>query len=137
MCAAERLSRRSQAHLERIAPKPAPKSLRRAAPPRSPWPRSLALNRATTYDGTSLSASYVRVIEKWRLEAGLKYYGQKDANDLKLTRWTPSANAGYRWADHLTFEGEAGAEYSKLKGPMQTEDTKRHYFNVGFRWDFY
>jgi len=98
---------------------------------------SLALNRATTYDGTSLSASYVRVIEKWRLEAGLKYYGQKDANDLKLTRWTPSAKAGYRWADHLTFEGEAGAEYSKLKGPMQTEDTKRHYFNVGFRWDFY
>jgi hypothetical protein len=98
---------------------------------------SLALNRAETFDGTSISASYVRVIEKWRLEAGLKYYGQKDVNDLRLRRWTPNAKAGYRWADHLTFEGEAGAEYTRQEGPTQSEDTKRHYFNVGFRWDFH
>lgn len=98
---------------------------------------SLSINRAETFDGTSVSASYVRVIEKWRLEAGLKYYGQKDANDLELRRWTPNAKAGYRWAEHLTFEGEAGAEYTQVKGPTQTEDTRRHYFNVGFRWDFH
>ena len=98
---------------------------------------SLSLNRAETFDGTSASVSYVRVIERWRLEAGLKYYGQTDLNDLRLTRWTPNAKAGYRWGEHLTFEGEAGAEISRLRGPTQSEDSRRHYFNIGFRWDFH
>jgi tetratricopeptide (TPR) repeat protein len=98
---------------------------------------SLALNRAASFDGTSASASYVRVIERWRLEAGLKYYEQKDTNDLQLRRWTPNAKVGYRWGEHLTFEGEAGAEFTTLRGPTQSEDTRRHYFNLGVRWDFF
>lgn len=98
---------------------------------------SLSLNRGKTFDGTTSSLSYVRVIDRWRLEGGLRYYGQTDLLDVRLRRWTPSVRAGYRWREQLTLEGEAGAELTRVDGPMQTENTRRHYFNIGFRWDFY
>ncbi len=98
---------------------------------------SLSLNRGRAFDGFSSSLAYVRVVDRWRLEGNLKYYDQTDLNDSHLRRWTPSARAGYRWGEHLTFEGEAGAEFTRTSGPVQTEETRRHYFNLGVRWDFY
>ena len=98
---------------------------------------SLSVNRSRPFDGTSLSLAYVRVIDRLRLEGNLKYYDQTDMNDIHLKRWTPSAKAAYRFGESLSFEGEAGAEFTKTRGPVSTEDTRRHYFNVGVRWDFY
>ena len=98
---------------------------------------SVSLNRGRVFDGFTGSLTYLRVIDRWRVEGNLKYYAQTDRNDIELRRWTPSARAGYRWGEHLTFEGEAGAEFTRTSGPAQTEDTRRHYFNLGVRWDFY
>ncbi|MGE0356948.1 MAG: tol-pal system YbgF family protein [Burkholderiales bacterium] len=98
---------------------------------------SASLNRGRQFDGFTGSLAYVRVIDRWRLEAGLRYYDQTDLNDVQLRRWTPNARVGYRWRDTVTFEGEAGAEFTRTEGPLQSEDTRRHYFNVGVRWDFY
>lgn len=98
---------------------------------------SLSANRSRIFDGYSGSLAYVRVIDRWRLEGNLKYYGQTDLNGVHLRRWTPSAKAGYRWGETLTFEGEAGAEITRANGAESREDTSRHYFNVGFRWDFF
>ena len=98
---------------------------------------SLSLNRGKLFDGESASLSYVRVVDRWRLEGTLKYYDQTDTTGIHLRRWTPSARAGYRVGEHLTFEGEAGAEISRSSSPVTSEDTRRHYFNLGFRWDFF
>ena len=98
---------------------------------------SLSVNRSMPFDGTNVSLSYVRVIDRWRLEGNIKYYGQVDMNDVHLSRWTPSVKAGYRWRDHFFIEGEAGGEFTRTTGPLQSDDTRRHYFNLGLRWDFY
>lgn len=98
---------------------------------------SLSLNRGRVFDGFTGSLTYLRVIDHWRLEGNVKYYEQTDLNDTHLRRWTPSARVGYRWGEHFTFEGEAGAEFTRTSGVVQTEETRRHYFNLGVRWDFY
>lgn len=98
---------------------------------------SISLNRGKLFDGESATLSYVRVIDRWRLEGTLKYYDQSDTLGVHLRRWTPSARAGYRLGEHLSFEGEAGAEISRSSAPSSSEETRRHFFNVGFRWDFY
>ena len=98
---------------------------------------SASVNRSRPFDGSNLSLSYVRVWDRWRLEGNLKYYDQDDANGIHLRRWTPSAKAAYRLGESITFEGEAGAELTQSSGPASSEDTRRHFLNVGFRWDFY
>ncbi len=98
---------------------------------------SVSLNRGEIFDGYTTSLSYVRVIDRWRLEGSLRFYDQTDFNSVHLRRWTPGLKVGYRLREQFTLEGEAGAEFTRTDGPAQTEDTRRHYFNLGFRWDFY
>lgn len=94
--------------------------------------------RGKTYDGESVQLSHVLLLgEKWRVESTLKYYHQVDAMDNTLARISPSVRLSYRMFERLSIEGEAGAERSNTNGPLQSDKTRRSYYNLGMRYDFF
>lgn len=105
--------------------------------------RDLALARLSyldneSYQGLALTLSHrSRLGERWTLEPGLRWYQQDDSvEQADLQRLTPSLRLGYQIGKSVTLEAEAMFEKTSISGPVQTEDTTRNFYFLGYRWDF-
>jgi hypothetical protein len=99
---------------------------------------NLSLIQAPTYAGQALSLGYVLPFwEKWRLDANLRYYTQKDDSGDKQDRVSPSLKLAYQWRNSLYLEGEVGREVSNSSGPTRNDRTRRDYMYMGVRLDLH
>lgn len=98
---------------------------------------SFSYLKGRTFTGQSYSLSNRSVLrDKWTLEPALRYYQQKDNQDISIKRLTPSVRLSYQWKTNITLETEAGVEKSKTESPTQQDDTIRKYYSLGYRWDY-
>lgn len=89
------------------------------------------------YDGWLYSLNNRSPIgERWSVEPSFQYYTQKDVFGLKLERWTPGLRVSYRILERVALESEFTWENSKTTGPSSSDETKRNFYYVGYRWDF-
>jgi hypothetical protein len=89
-----------------------------------------------TFRGQSLGGNFVHQIgDAWRFDLNLRYYQQKDDQDQKQVRISPSLRIGYRWEQLASIEAEAGQEIVRIDGPTLIERDKRTYFYMGYRLD--
>jgi hypothetical protein len=88
-----------------------------------------------TYRGQALGANYVFIYrDNWRLDGGLRYYGQRNDQSEKQVRLTPTFKVAYTWK-FVTLEAEIGSENVRIDGPERVERSRRNYFFVGYRAD--
>jgi hypothetical protein len=92
--------------------------------------------RGSLLNGTSLGITERLQFARWVFEPSLRYYRQRDVNDVRITRWAPSVKLGYRAHERLTLEAEATLERTHTVGPAVDDDTNRRFYFVGYRWDF-
>ncbi len=85
--------------------------------------------------GQSYNASYVIPYKAWRFDVIMRYYTQKDTQDQKQERISPTFKAIYRFRNSVSFELEAGNENVDEKGPLRETHSRRRYFFGGYRWD--
>lgn len=89
-----------------------------------------------TYNGQALGGNFVfQPNDAWRFDFNLRYYQQKDNQDEKQVRLSPSLRFGYRWEQMVSIEAEFGQEEVKIDGPTRIERDKRTYFYTGYRID--
>ena len=86
--------------------------------------------------GQSYNASYVIPYKAWRFDVIMRYYTQKDTQDQKQERISPTLKLSYRFRNSVSFELEAGNENVDEKGPLREQHSRRRYFFGGYRWDF-
>ena len=91
---------------------------------------------APTYHGLALNVTYVLPLERWRLDATLAYYIQRDDQSQRQTRATPSLRAVYRIGKSVYVELQSGTELFDETGPLRELHTRRWYTYGGYRWDF-
>jgi len=98
---------------------------------------SLSFLSSDTYDGESIAFNNRTLLQDiWTIDLSLRYYQQKDNLGTNLTRLTPIVRLGYRWRDKITFELEAGLEKGETTSSVQSEDSTRNFYSLGYRWDF-
>lgn len=91
--------------------------------------------KGATYNGQALGGNYVYLYnDAWRFDLALRYYTQKDNQDQKQDRISPSFKIGYRW-EPVTLEAEIGAENVTIDGPLSSERSNRRYLFLGYRLD--
>jgi hypothetical protein len=91
---------------------------------------------APTQNGYQLAYNNLSSIgERWTVEPSLRYYTQKDTQDVKLDRWTPGLRLTYRLRDNVTLETELNWEISRTVGPTSRDDVSRGFFYIGYRWN--
>ena len=78
----------------------------------------------------------IQFAEKWIFEPSLRYFRQKDNNDVTLTRTTPGFKLSYRLFERVQLESEVTFEKSRTVSPTIDDETTRRFFFVGYRWDF-
>jgi tetratricopeptide (TPR) repeat protein len=89
-----------------------------------------------TFDGYLLSYNNLSLIQgRWTVEPSLRYYTQRDTQDVKLDRWTPGLRLSYRVGDNVTLESEFNWEQTRTVGPASRDDTRRGFYYVGYRWN--
>ena len=98
---------------------------------------STSYAHAQTYGAQSLSFTQVQTFrDKLRMDVSLQFYNQKDYLDVRQTRFTPSVKLGYRFTESVSLDGEGGIENTRTTSPTNTEQVKRTYFYLSYRWDF-
>jgi hypothetical protein len=91
---------------------------------------------APTQSGYQLAYNNLSLIAaRWTVEPSLRYYTQKDTQDVKLDRWTPGLRLTYRLRDNVALESEFMWEKSRTVGPTSQDDVSRGFFYIGYRWD--
>lgn len=91
---------------------------------------------APTQDGYQLAYNNLSLIAaRWTVEPSLRYYSQKDTQDVKLDRWTPALRLTYRVRDNVALESEFAWEKTRTVGPTSRDDASREFFYIGYRWD--
>ena len=103
--------------------------------------RDIFVANVALLDGKLISAQlftldYRIVSDLFTVEPMLKFYRQKDDQDVKLTRWTPGVKLTYQVRDRFALEAEYDFEHSHSVGPVIDEILKRSFWYVGYRWDF-
>jgi hypothetical protein len=74
--------------------------------------------------------------ERWRLGPRLRIDRRElDTDSSTSTTYAPALRAELR-GKHLTLEAEGGAEFGSRDAGTATQDSSRHYFSVGYRYDF-
>jgi len=92
---------------------------------------------APTQNGYQLAYNNLSLVAaRWTVEPSLRYYTQKDNQDVKLHRWTPGLRLTYRVRDNVALESEFNWEKTKTVGPTSQDTATRGFFYVGYRWDF-
>jgi tetratricopeptide (TPR) repeat protein len=97
---------------------------------------SVGLIDAADYQGTLVLLSNSTTWNNWRFEPALRYYEQTDDLGGSLTRLNPNVRLTYRFRDSVSFEAEAGYEQSNTDTMFATDETRREYFSLGYRWNF-
>lgn len=93
--------------------------------------------QSTRFSGHALSATHTWPIsDRWRLDTALNWYSQKDNIETTLRRLAPTLRVSYRVRDSITLEAQAGTEISRNESVTVADKAKRHFFYVGYRWDF-
>jgi len=91
---------------------------------------------APTQNGYQLAYNNLSLIAaRWTVEPSLRYYTQKDTQDVKLDRWTPGLRLTYRLRDNVALESEFTWEKTRTVGPASRDDASRGFFYIGYRWD--
>lgn len=92
------------------------------------------INDALLYSLTSRTP----IGERWSLDVVMIYYSGETNTNATTDRFSPTLRVGYRWRDNIAFEAELGVEKTKTDNPVAqtTEESKRNYFSLGYRWDF-
>lgn len=70
------------------------------------------------------------------VEPALKYYHQTDNTGTRLTRYTPGVRVIYQLRERFSLEAEYDFEHTRTSGDMLGSTESRHFFYVGWRWDF-
>jgi hypothetical protein len=91
---------------------------------------------APTQQGYQLAYNLSLFQGRWTVEPSLRYYSQKDTQDVKLDRWTPGLRLTYRVRENVALESEFNWEKTRTVGPASRDDTSRGFFYIGYRWDF-
>jgi len=90
-----------------------------------------------TYKGQSFYVySHGMLTEKWSMDASLQLYRQETDLGTTMSRIMPSLRSSYQMRQQLSFEVEAGIELSHSESSLESSETKRQFFSLGFRWDF-
>ena len=98
---------------------------------------SLSYLTSDNYDGSSVGLNNrTLLLDRWTLDASLRYYTQQDMLGTNLTRLTPILRVGYRWRQSLTFELEYGVEKTTTESGSTTDEASSQFFMLGYRWDF-
>lgn len=98
---------------------------------------SFSLIEGPTFTGKSYGInSIVTLREKWRIETALRLFSQKDNLGTTQKRISPTLRLSYKLRDSISLEGEAGLEDSTTENSTSTDKSKRHYYSIGYRWDF-
>lgn len=98
---------------------------------------SASFTNAQAYKGRSLAFTQVETFrQNWRVDMTLQYYNQNDNFGIHQTKFTPNIKVSYHLNDSVSFEGEGGIENTRTDSATQSENTRRKYFYVGYRWDF-
>ncbi|HKI65104.1 MAG TPA: hypothetical protein VKA16_10830 [Burkholderiales bacterium] len=92
---------------------------------------------APTYNGVAANVTYVLPLSKWRLDATVVYYVQRDDQSQRQTRVSPSLRMVYSWSRGVHFELQTGTERFDETGPLRELHTVRWYTYAGYRWDFF
>lgn len=98
-----------------------------------------SLIAADTYDGQSFSLTNRALFgANWTLDSTLNWYNQSGPNGGDLSRLSPTFRIGYRIKDSVTLEAELGAENSDTTNAalMTSDQNRRRYYSIGYRWDF-
>jgi hypothetical protein len=98
---------------------------------------SLGLIDAPNYRGPLLLVSNSTTHGRWRFEPSVRYYRQSDDTDTRSTRLNPALRLSYRVKDSISLEAEVGYEQTETDSVFATDKSGRHYFSLGYRWDFY
>jgi len=88
-----------------------------------------------TFTGQLYSYNNVSAVQNWTIEPYLRYYTQKDNQDVNLNRLTPGLRITYRVRPNIALESEYAYEKSTVSGPTQRDDTNRQFWYVGYRID--
>lgn len=95
------------------------------------------VEQSSRFSGYALSATHSWPIsDRWRLDSAFNWYSQKDNVETKLRRLAPTLRVSYRVRDSVTLEAQAGTELSRNDSATVSDRSKRHFFYVGYRWDF-
>lgn len=70
------------------------------------------------------------------VEPALKYYRQTDNTGTRLTRYTPGVRVIYQLRERFSLEAEYDFEHTRTSGNTLDSTESRHFFYVGWRWDF-
>jgi hypothetical protein len=98
---------------------------------------SLSYLTSDRLEGTSVGLNNRTLfMDRWTLDASLRYYTQEDSLGTTLKRLTPMLRVGYRWRQSLTFEFEYGLEKTTTVSGSTTDETSSQFYMVGYRWDF-
>jgi tetratricopeptide (TPR) repeat protein len=65
-----------------------------------------------------------------------RYYQQEDSLGARLLRHMPGVRVIYYVRERFSLEGEYAMERSRTTGPAVTDESTRHFWYVGWRWDF-
>ena len=70
------------------------------------------------------------------VEPAFKYYHQTDNTGTRLTRFTPGIRLIYQLRERFSLEGEYDFERTRTSGETLDNLEYRHFFYLGWRWDF-
>ena len=86
---------------------------------------------------TLLLNNHAPVGELWTLDTTLRLYWQTDNTGGKENIIALMLKLGCRLKSNLTLETGGGIELTKATpSALQSSNTNRKYFTMGFRWDF-
>lgn len=98
---------------------------------------SYSLIGAPNYDGNSaMLTNRTRITDKWTLDTALRWYRQKDNIGTELDRFAPTLRISYQWHQRVALDAEYGIEDSTTQTATTKDVNRRHYWSLGYRWDF-
>ncbi|MCC6992403.1 MAG: hypothetical protein IT181_25590, partial [Acidobacteria bacterium] len=101
---------------------------------------NLSVTRTPFFNGVQLSYSNVTGLledSALSIEPSLRYYTQRDQQDVKLTRIGPGVRLSYRASRRANLLAEALYEQSRTRGPTGHDQTQSTFFYVGYRYDLF
>ncbi len=105
------------------------------------WRDILVLNgnvlNGKLVDGWQVGFDYrFNPIDPLTIEPMYRYYQQDDNLGAHVVRHLPGLRVTYYLRERLSVEGEYQMEKAKLESATLNDDATRHFWYVGWRWDF-
>jgi hypothetical protein len=101
---------------------------------------SLSLMNTPFFRGAQLSYSNLTTLADdgaLTLEPSLRFYTQKDKQEVTLTRIGPGVRSSWRASRRASLLAELLYEDSRSRGPTGNDHTKSAFFYVGYRYELF